>query len=140
MRRRTANNSGFTVIEALCAGIVLALAAAAIGTGVRTSLEATRLGGKFRQAAELLDRTMTKVDMIGPSRLMVEGPSAGEFEPPWQDYRWEAEIEAREEGYLYEVTVRIFWPTPTGERSVEAQTLLNDPPDSRNSMLEWDSL
>ena len=140
MRRRTVHNKGFTVVEALCAGIVLTLAAAAIGTAVRASLQGMRRAREFRQAAELLGRTLTKVDLIGPERLMLEGPSEGGFDPPHDRFRWEAEVDTREEGSLYEVTVRITWPTTTGQRQVEAQTLLNDAPNSRSPMLQWDNL
>ena len=91
--------------------------------------------------AELLDRTLTKIDTIGPAQLLAEGPTAGGFDPPHALFTWDATIERRPEGDLYDVTVRIAWPTPDGRRrSVDAQTFLNDPSDLMQSELDWNDL
>ncbi len=122
------------------AGVILALSGAAIGTSVRGALETTRRARNYQQAGELLDRMLTKIDLIGPERIMLEGPTEGEFEPPDDRFRWETAVESHDEGYLYKVTVRIIWETPEAERSVEGQTLLNDPPNSHSPLLHWDAL
>ena len=99
------------------------------------------LARDYQRAAELLDRTFTKIDLIGPALLYLEGPTAGVFEPPHQDFAWQAQIDTRLDGSLYEVTVTITWQTAGGTyRSIQAQTLLNDPPGSRSSDILWEDL
>ena len=132
---------GFTLVEVLVAGVILALSAVALGVTISQSIRSLALARDYQRAAELLDETLTKIDLIGPSRLLFEGPTEDVFRPPHEKFAWQAQIEPRTQGHLYEVTVRILWETPGGtQRSIEAQTLLNDPPDSRPTELDWDSL
>ena len=132
---------GFTLVETLVAGIILALSALVLATTISQGTHSLTLARDYQRAAELLDETLTKIDIIGPARLFYEGPAGDFFDPPHDRFAWQAQIEPRTEGNLYEVTVRILWITPTGAtRSVEAQTLLNDSPKSRSTGLDWYSL
>ncbi len=100
------------------------------------------LARDYQVAAELLDRTFTKIDLIGPALLYYEGPTNGLFEQPRHDkFAWQTVITPSLQGDLYKVTVRIIWQTPSGKpRFIEAQTLLNDPADSRPNELYWEDL
>ena len=142
-RTSTSNQrtAGFTLVEVLVAGVILTLSAGALGLSVSRCMGSLSLARDYQRAAELLDRTFTKIDLIGPALLLYEGPSEGLFEEPHDRFAWQAKIDSRLEGHLYEVTVRILWETPSGKpRFIEAQTLLNDPPGSRPSELYWDEL
>lgn len=137
-RRR--HRAGFTVVEALVAGTVLAMSALVIGTATRQAMESLQAASDYQRAAELLDQTLTKIDLIGPDRLAMEGPTEGGFAFPNDRFSWTAEFSQRPEGHLYEVSVRIFWPVGGGFRTIDAQTLLNDPLGSRRLELKWDEL
>ncbi|MBN1943105.1 MAG: prepilin-type N-terminal cleavage/methylation domain-containing protein [Phycisphaerae bacterium] len=141
-RKRRQSGCGFTLVEVLAAGMILALAAAALSLGVRQSLRSLQTARDYQQAAELLDRVMTKIDLIGPGNVSAEGPLAGQFDPPRERFEWESQIELlATEGWLYEVTVRIAWPNPAGQKQVvEAQTLLFDPPSQDKSGLSWEDV
>ncbi len=142
MNRRTRRQSaGFTLIEALVAGMILAMSSVALSLGVRTGIRSLALGKDFQRAAELMDRTLTKIDTVGPGRVLVEGPIEGVFDPPHDRFAWSASIEPLSEGHLYDVTVRIYWEQVGGKlRSVEAQTLLNDARAEGESGPGWDDL
>ena len=60
-----ANRRGFTLIETLVAGVILALSAVAIGSTVSHCMRSLTLARDYQTAAELLDRTFTKIDIIG---------------------------------------------------------------------------
>ena len=142
MNKRTQRQpDGFTLVEVLVAGVILALSAAVLGMTISQSMRSLALARDYQEAAELLDKTLTKIDLIGPSNLLNEVPSENMFEPPHDRFAWKVQIEPYAQGHLYEVTVHILWKTPGGTtRSIEAQTLLNDPPDSRPTELDWDSI
>ncbi len=129
---------GFTVIECLVAGMVLAIFGSLIAMTVGQSVSASEAMLDRQQAALWLDEVMTRIDMIGPGRLSAEGPVQGELD---DRFSWSVEIE--EEGlsaYLYRVTPTIRWKTSRGEKSVAGYTMLYDPPGSRGGFLQWDEL
>ena len=135
------HSGGFTLAEAMLAGAVLAMAGFVLGLIVTRSMRSLTRARDTQQAAELLDRTLTRIDLIGPARLVAEGPTEGVFLPPHDRFAWRAEIAPRLEGNLYEVTVHVAWHTPGGQRrSARLQTLLNDPPGARPEELQWGDL
>lgn len=138
--RRSQIHRGFTLIEALVAGVLLAMVGAMVGLGASQAVRVSAETRDLERAAELLDATMTKIDLLGPSRIYTEGPTSGAFPPPDERFRWEATVESLIDGDLYEVTLKLRWRTGTGERSAELVTRLNDPVGSRNALLQWEDL
>ncbi len=140
-KRGRQHSGGFTLVEALVAGVILALSVGVMGLTITRGMRSMALARDFQLAAGLVDRTLTKIDTIGPAMLMIEGPTEGRFAPPNDRFTWSATIEPRLEGDLYDVTVRIVWPTSVNAtRSVEVQTFLNDPATEDQSLLQWDEL
>lgn len=140
-RRQRQHAAGFTLVETLAAGLILALSAAALALSARQNLKALENARDYQQAAELLDEVLTKIDLIGPARLELEGPAEGIFPPPAERFRWQASIALYDQGSLYDVVVRVSWLRPDGSQGqAEIETLLHDPPGSRSGQLEWDDL
>ncbi len=129
-------SGGFTLVEALLAGVVLAIAGAGIGYGMGQAVQTARVAREYEQAAMLLDAVVTRIDLIGPERLLSTGPMQGSFDEPWQAYSWQAAIESGELMDLYNVRVSVRW----GHREVEAVTRLYDPPGARPGDLTWEEL
>ncbi|MAE65373.1 MAG: hypothetical protein CMJ18_13965 [Phycisphaeraceae bacterium] len=137
----------FTLVEALAAGMILAMGTVTIATGIGQSAKMRARAREVERAAEVLDLVMTRIDLIGPARLRIEGPVEGTF---GARHRWSAEIEPRLEADLYEIHLEVRWDPPSGrdrddaapdaERAVRLHTLLNDPPNSRNPILQWEDL
>lgn len=140
MRRRNGQTRGFTLVEALAAGVILSISVVALGAVVMRGAEAMRVSREYEVAAGLLDETMAKIDMIGPERLSREGPTSGAFPAPHENYSWEARIEWRIEGHLYDVTLTVSWEGVMGRRSAQLKTALNDEPGSRAAELRWEDL
>jgi uncharacterized protein (DUF58 family) len=138
-KRRRVRRGGFTLVEALAAGIILAVGGAVVGASLAQTYESLRVAKDEQHAAELLDGVLTRIDLIGPDRLGREGPSEGRCAED-DRFSWRAQFRPLEIGHLYEVTVTVSWSTPRGLRSVEAQTYLNDPPGSRDATLSWEAL
>ena len=84
---------GFTLVEALVAGMILALAGGVLSLTVRQGLRSLTAAMDYQQAAELLDRTLTKIDAIGPARLLAEGPAAGTFAAPHDRFAWKTTVD-----------------------------------------------
>jgi hypothetical protein len=126
----------------LAAGVILALSASVLGLGVRQSLRSLYKARDYQQASELLDTVLTKIDLFGPGTVEAEGPWMGQGTPPFERFGWQANIELLDsETWLYEVTVWITWADAGGRKqSVEAQTLLYDPPRQGRSAAAWEDV
>ena len=136
-RVRSHRAGGFTLVEALGAASVLALAGSMIGVGVSSSLSSLTVARDRQRAAEVLDGLMTRIDLIGPARIQLEGPTDGTLDDGWN---WSVDIEQRIEADLFDVTLEVSWPTAGGTRSAKVYTRLNDPPLSRSPLLRWQDL
>ncbi|MEM9752589.1 MAG: hypothetical protein AAF916_04310 [Planctomycetota bacterium] len=134
MSKRRGRDRGFTIVECLLAGIILAAFAAVLARGIAQSATAVQRADDQRKAAQWLDEVMTRIDLIGPAELSYAGPMNGPLD---ERFRWEADItqEATSDLYIVDVTVR--WTTPRGPQAVKAHTLLMDPPGWRNTGLSW---
>ena len=132
---------GFSIVEALAAGMILAISAAAVTLTVRQAVRSLTMARDYQIAAELTDRTLTKIDTLGPGRILREGPTSGNFSEPNDRFAWEAAIDQRLDGHLYDVTVKITWQVGGASRLVEVQTFLNDPNDTdEQDLLPWEDL
>lgn len=149
VKRGVRRRGGFTLVECLVAGTVLALFGGTIAIAAAQAGGANRRGVERRAAAQRLDAVLTKIDVLGPARMSIEGPFGGELEsdeseqgPRGRAWAWSASIV--QEGtwadlYIVEATVR--WVGSTGKtRSVSARTRMFDPVGSRTVLAGWDDL
>ena len=135
--RRSRPRAGFTLVEVLAAGVILAAFAAVLSMSVSHTMASLTRAEEDVLAAQYLDEVLTRIDLLGPERMLREGPMGGVLD---ERFSWAAEIRPRLTGSLYEIGVRIEWSTQGGTRSVEGHTLLNDPWGSRDPRLQWEDL
>lgn len=138
--RRHHRLAGFTLIETLVAGIILAMAVAVMGTTLSHAYISLADAKDESRAAVLLDDLLTKIDLIGPARIASEGPREGTFDGADDRFSWSTDISNRPQGHLYEVTAVVSWRYGAKIKSVRIQTYLNDAPGSRDSTLKWKDL
>lgn len=132
-------NQGFTVVECLIAGVILAMFAAALaGTTAQSTRAATR-AQDHRQAAEWLDTVLTRIDMIGPSRLSLEGPVQGSLD---DRFSWSVTID-NDAIYpdLYLISAVVSYNGNDGRPArVVGHTQLHDPIGRRSITANWEGL
>jgi len=135
--RRPRRQGGFTLVECLLAGLVLAVFGAALASAIIQASAVRQRAADDRLAAQWLDEVMTRIDMIGPARMALEGPVGGQLD---DRFSWEATFEQELLSDLYEVHVTLIWTTPGGQRSAQADTMLMDPVGWRGETLQWSDL
>ncbi len=129
------------MVETLVAGIILAMSAAAMSMTVRQGMQSLQRARDYQIAAELLDTVLTKIDTIGPAKMLEDDVTEGVFEGDRSRFGWTAKIEERGEAHLYEVTATVHWRSPDGARhEAEARTLLNDDRRAAAMTLSWNDL
>lgn len=103
---------GFTVIEAAIAVAIVGIASVgvlgAFGAELRTADRARRA----LESRALADYRLTMLELT-PTDLLDHLPdslAAGEFERPFQQYRWKASVApSREIDFVYDLSVRVAW-------------------------------
>jgi type IV pilus modification protein PilV len=127
-----ARQSGFSLIEVLCAVMILGIAIAGLTQGLTTALSSSR-EAEIQTAAALL--AAGQIEILRAEGYILEGESEGEGEGNLSGYKWRQNVtETTIEG-LYEVTVRIE-RSSGGEEIYELTTLLFDPPVIRDTESE----
>ena len=138
--RSDSTRRGFTVIEALAAGMLMAIFGAAIAVAVGQATAVARQAEDQRLAAQWLDEVLTRIDIIGPARMSLEGPFSGRLD---DRSSWTATFEPDAVHFdLYAVNVAVTYRSgPGGDtRTVRGYTLIQDPPGARTTPVFWDDL
>ncbi len=133
--RPAPSRAGLTLIEVL-------LAFALLGGGLAVLIAATAQGlGLVRQTrqyqiARLLLDAVAIDHPLGDVRELADQVEEGEFDPPYQAFRWarvvipEDEDDAQKPTYLYQVRTRVRWSERGRESGEELVTYLFAPEDS----------
>ena len=57
-------------------------------------------------------------------RDMETGEFSGDFDPPYQDYYWDSEVESDEETVEYRIVVTVKWQCKSVEKAYSLHTLV----------------
>ena len=125
---------GFTLLECLLAGVLLAGFAAGLTAAMRSATTAQQAGVGRLQAAGHLDSLLARIDAVGVAAWSQDGPFSGQL-PGGQ--RWSATTQTLPDTGLHRVDVAVTWPVPGGQRRATAHTLLRA---EAASGLRWDDL
>ena len=119
------NNSGFTLIETILAGVILCASVLTIGAISTRSVTGTKLNRQYEMAAELANRQLTMIDYIGIENFIEAGNTEGEFKNFEPAYHWEVVTESQGIDNLYMVKITVSWIQRGHSYSVSMDTMLN---------------
>lgn len=120
LRRR----HGMTLIEAVIALMLLGTGIVILTTGAAQALSVARIARHYSQAQHLLALVDFEIPVESAYELY-SAPESGDFNTPFEEYRWmrEAEYFGPEEDQLFLVRTRIYW-SDRGEESYEESLML----------------
>lgn len=95
---------GFALVDAIVAGILLAVGLAAIISLGSRALALQQRGEREIVAASLLDELLATVLMEGPADYVQLHPTSGQFDDPFGDFEYEVIIEDGSAGVPFKVT------------------------------------
>jgi len=104
VRRR---RKGYALVDAIVAGIILAIGLAAIISLSARALALQRQGEVQLVAANLLDELLATVLMEGPTDFREMYDTFGRFGPPFDDYDFAILLEDRGRGSTFRVTASV---------------------------------
>lgn len=116
---------GFALIDAVVGGVLLSVSLVVILGIAGRCLEAQRTGTRMQEVAMLGDGLLAEVAALGPDVYSKQFPAKGSFEPPFESYRYDLEIEDQGVGVPYKVRAHILWDGANGQEQEEViETLL----------------
>lgn len=116
--------AGFSLIEVMCALLILAVGLAGLVQGISTALGSNKDSELHTTAALLAEGRMETLRADG---LILAGTEEGECSEGFSRFRWKQSIEKTSLDGLFDVTITIEG-AKTGQQLFELKTLLFDAP------------
>jgi prepilin-type N-terminal cleavage/methylation domain-containing protein len=122
-------NAGFSLVEIMCAIIILGIALVGLTQGTTTALSSNK-ESELQTTAALL--AAGKIEMLRAEGYLTEGVTEGEGGEGLSLYRWKRTLTGTGIDGLFDVSV-VVENSKTGAAIYELQTLLFDPPSYSSS-------
>lgn len=124
MTPRPQAQAGFSLIEVLCAVLILGVGISGLTVGMTTALRSSQ-ESEWQTAAAFI--AAGRIETMRAEGYVIEGDDEGECGPDLSQFEWKQSItETAVEG-LYDVKVTVL-RAQTGQSIYALQTLLFDPP------------
>ena len=117
-------NAGFSLVEIMCAIIILGIALVGLTQGITTALSSSK-ESELQTTAALI--AAGKIEMLRADGYVVDGMTEGESGEGLSLYRWKRSVTSTSLDGLHEVAVAVE-DSKTGKTIYELRTLLFDPP------------
>jgi Tfp pilus assembly protein PilV len=127
MRKSLPNQfrSGFNLVEALVATMILSGAVLTFGAIGTNALSGTRLHRHYEVAASLIDKQLSLIDYMGIDQFIQAGQTDGIVEELEPGYQWRVTTAYQDVDNLYLVEITVSWLEGHRPYHVTAQTMLD---------------
>lgn len=115
---------GFALMDAIMGGVVLGIGLAVVLSLASKSLATQSKGQNQLVASWLVDEMLSMVLVEGPDVYPQLYPTEGRFDPPFDDYTFDLDIEDIGLGRPYLVTATVRWPQGRQDLAAQAQTYI----------------
>ena len=122
-------NAGFSLVEVMCAIIILGIALVGLTQGTTTALSSNK-ESELQTTAALI--AAGKIETLRAEGYLLDGITEGEGGEGLSLYRWKQSVTSTSLDGLHEVTV-VVENSKTGTAIYELRTLLFEPPSYSNS-------
>ena len=113
MSRGSRRRSGFTLLEATIAVMIVGMAAAAVLSSLGTTLRTATRARQGLEAEALASQRLARATLLDRDDLahLPDSIARGHFAPPYAAYEWRTtSAEVRGEPDLFDVAVDVSWP------------------------------
>ena len=117
-------NAGFSLVEVMCAILILGVAMVGLTTGITTALGSGK-ESELQTAAALI--AAGQIEMVRADGILIDGVEEGEGANDMSLYRWQRSVTSTPVEGLHEVIVTVNH-AKSGKSIYELRTLLFEPP------------
>jgi prepilin-type N-terminal cleavage/methylation domain-containing protein len=119
----TPRNAGFSLVEVMCAILILGIAMVGLTLGITTALSSNK-ESELQTTAALL--AAGQIELLRADKILTDGLQEGEFGAGLSLYRWKQSVSRTAISGLHEVEVTVE-NSRTGKIIYELRTMLFDP-------------
>jgi len=124
MRRPPTARRGFFLMDAIVGGVILGIGLAVVLSIASRSLSLQADGRQQIVASWLLDELLGMVLVEGPVEYPNLHSTSGRFDPPFEQFEYDVEIDDIGLAKPFLVTAAVRWPSGRDYRQVAAQTYI----------------
>ncbi len=115
---------GFALIDALVGGVLLGIGVAVVLSIASRAVAAQGDGERRLVAAWLADEALNLVLVEGPEAFKQLYDTSGKFDPPFERFLYDIEIDDNGIGLPYTVMVTVRWQHGRHERTLDVETMI----------------
>ena len=123
-RRNRRQRKGAILMEALLAGAILGIGLLTLVSITSRSLSRQQIGEHQIVAASLVDELLSMVLVEGPINYPKRNDLRGRFDPPFEDYEFQIEIDDQGQFEPFLVTATVRWTTNGRAHDAIVQTYI----------------
>ena len=121
---RSRSRRGFALMDVIVGGMMLSIGLGVVLMLASRALSSQAQGERQMVAAWLLDELLAMVVVEGPVEFPHRQPTHGRFDPPFDGFEFDVNLEDRGVGEPFLVTATVRWLRGREERQVQAQTYI----------------
>ena len=121
---RSRNRRGFALMDVIVGGVMLSIGLGVVLMLASRALSSQAQGERQLVAAWLLDELLAMVLVEGPVEFPHLQPTHGRFDPPFDGFEFDVNLEDLGVGRPFLVTATVRWLRGREERQVQAQTYI----------------
>ena len=121
---RSRSRRGFALMDVIVGGMMLSIGLGVVLMLASRALSSQAQGERQMVAAWLLDELLAMVVVEGPVEFPHLQPTHGRFDPPFDGFEFDVNLEDLGVGKPFLVTATVRWPRGREERQVQAQTYI----------------
>lgn len=118
------HRKGLALIDVIIGSTMLAVGLAVVISMSSRSLIRQSNAEKQITASWLADELLTMVLVVGPDEYAKTHPNSGRFDPPFQEFGYEIDIEDASIYLPIKSTATIFWDVSGNEHSIMIETMV----------------
>lgn len=117
--------TGFVLMEVLVSVAILVVGVTVLLQSILSSLDANRMTQEYTQAIFLAESRMWAMERkYAYHEDQPTGETYGDFDPPFQAYRWKSDIEADDRTAEYRITLSVTWMHRERELQYSLETVV----------------
>lgn len=121
---RSRSRRGFALMDVIVGGMMLSIGLGVVLMLASRALSSQAQGERQMVAAWLLDELLAMVVVEGPVEFPHRQPTHGRFDPPFDGFEFDVNLEDLGVGKPFLVTATVRWLRGREERQVQAQTYI----------------